>query len=150
MSSNSLLQPCLIHNLTRSLWLQVLVPARVRAGFDAQTSEDRGIAPRGEVVEVIKTRVNDAGILRVKYERGWISEFASDGTRLLEADEDDDGDDDESDFETDYTDMSKGTAIDRFEAVFVEIFEISSGDVWKLPLFVCNFSRTLSNCVMAW
>ena len=91
----------------------VLVPARVRAGFEA-TTEDRGIAPPGEVVDVKETRVTDAGILRVKYKRGWISEFAGDGTRLLEAA---DEEDDESEFETEFTDMTKGTAIDRFEAV---------------------------------
>ena len=91
----------------------VLVPARVRAGFEA-TTEDRGIAPPGEVVDVKETRVTDAGILRVKYKRGWISEFAGDGTRLLE---EADADDDESEFETEFTDETKGTAIDRFEAV---------------------------------
>ena len=62
----------------------VVFQARVRAGFEA-SSDDCGIAPPGEVVDVIESWKNDAGILRVKYKRGWISEFAGDGTRLLEA-----------------------------------------------------------------
>ena len=93
---------------------RVEVPARVRAGFEA-ASEDRGIAQPGEVVDVLESRENDAGILRVRYTRGWISEFAGDGSQLLTAVEFAE-DDDESEFETE-TDMTKGTAIDRFEAI---------------------------------
>ena len=61
---------------------RVLVPAKVRAGFDA-TSPDAGICKPGEIIAALEYRPNAKGIMRIRFARGWVSEKAMDGTRLL-------------------------------------------------------------------
>ena len=74
---------------------RVLVPAKVRAGFDA-TSPDAGICKPGEIIAALESRPNAKGIMRIRFARGWVSEKAMDGTRLLKpvgaGDADDDSD----------------------------------------------------------
>jgi len=76
--------------------------AKVRAGF-APTSQDLGerVVAVGEKITALETRVNDKGIVRVRFDRGWISETAGDGTVLLTAmSRDDDEDSSGSEYET--------------------------------------------------
>ena len=44
----------------------------------------------GLTITALETRVNDKGIRRVRFESGWISEKAGDGTVLLELAEEQD------------------------------------------------------------
>lgn len=56
--------------------------AQVRAGFEA-TSADKGVAHVGEVITEIDSRVNPQGIIRVHYDRGWLSMKTGDGRVIL-------------------------------------------------------------------
>jgi hypothetical protein len=80
-------------------------PALIRAGFPVNSTE-RGILEVGVMVIAQSVRRNDRlGVTRVKFDRGWVSCRAGDGTVLLaeldaEGNEVDDEQDDES--ETEY------------------------------------------------
>lgn len=58
--------------------------ALIRAQFGAESSQ-RGVLNPGEIVDVLEGRETEAGILRIKFERGWVSAASSDGTVLLTA-----------------------------------------------------------------
>lgn len=53
-----------------------------------------------EVIDVIEGRALDSGVLRVRFNRGWISTLAGDGTQLLLPVGG--GDDDDTESETDW------------------------------------------------
>ena len=60
----------------------------VRAEFDLE-SEKVGKIRKGEVIEVLSARKNDAGIMRVEIKGGWTSTVSRDGKRLLKRTDDD-------------------------------------------------------------
>ena len=58
--------------------------AVVRDGFE-MTSKATGTSLKiGQTIVALETKVNEKGITRVRFESGWISEKAGDGTVLLE------------------------------------------------------------------
>ena len=61
----------------------IKLAAKIREGFEA-TSRDLGIAPIGQIITELESRVNDKGITRVRYDRGWLSKKTGDGRVILE------------------------------------------------------------------
>ena len=77
--------------------------AIMRQGYEADSKPAKGKPLKiGELVQALETRMNDAGVLRIRVEGGWVSEKARDGTVLLakegesEPDSEDDSEDSES------------------------------------------------------
>eukprot|EP01043_Picozoa_sp_COSAG02_P084618 COSAG02_NODE_22418_length_753_cov_1.139144_1_plen_250_part_11 len=60
----------------------VKLMARVRSGFE-QSSADQGVAKVGEVITELESRVNEKGIKRIRFSRGWISAKTADGRDIL-------------------------------------------------------------------
>ena len=61
--------------------------AIMRQGYEANSKPAKGKPLKiGEVVQALETRMNDAGVLRIRVEGGWVSEKARDGTVLLAQD----------------------------------------------------------------
>jgi hypothetical protein len=58
--------------------------AQARAGFDMD-SEKTSVLAVGDLIDVISAKVNDAGVLRVQYSDGWVSEKTSAGDLCLQA-----------------------------------------------------------------
>ena len=56
----------------------------MRQGFES-TSDAAGTLKVGEIVDVLDGRLNDAGVMRIQTDRGWVNTKAGDGTRLLKA-----------------------------------------------------------------
>eukprot|EP01043_Picozoa_sp_COSAG02_P034028 COSAG02_NODE_2357_length_9069_cov_13.218841_3_plen_790_part_00 len=59
--------------------------AVVRAGFEATTPMVKPPLAGGSVIIAEETKPNDKGVTRIKFNRGWVSEHAGDGTVLLQA-----------------------------------------------------------------
>lgn len=57
--------------------------SQIRAGFD-MASDKAGIISVGTVIDVIETRPNDAGTLRIHFSGGWVSEHAGNGATCFE------------------------------------------------------------------
>eukprot|EP01046_Picozoa_sp_COSAG06_P056035 COSAG06_NODE_10478_length_1676_cov_1.060241_1_plen_226_part_10 len=57
--------------------------SQIRAGF-AMDSEKAGVLELGQEVEVLSSRTNENGIVRVQFEGGWVSEKASTGALCLQ------------------------------------------------------------------
>ena len=101
--------------------------AVVRQGFQANSNPAPGKPMTvGQVVEALETKVNDKGVLRVRFDGGWVSEKAGDGTVLLEragantaedgADEDGSDDSSGSDSDSDSGDESSTAASESSRA----------------------------------
>ena len=63
---------------------RVVLEAKIRSGFE-QTSADRGMLEFGRVIEELESRVNEIGVTRVRFDRGWVSERTAGGDLILEA-----------------------------------------------------------------
>lgn len=57
--------------------------SQARAGFD-MTSDKAGVIAVGTVLDVIETKKNDAGTLRIRFNGGWVSEHAGNGATCFE------------------------------------------------------------------
>jgi hypothetical protein len=57
--------------------------SQVRCGFEME-SDKASIMEVGTRLTALETRANEAGVLRVRFEGGWISEFAGNGAKCLE------------------------------------------------------------------
>ena len=69
----------------------------MRQGYEANSKPANGKPLKiGEVVQALETRMNDAGVLRIRVEGGWVSEKARDGTVLLAKEGDPNPDSDDS------------------------------------------------------
>jgi hypothetical protein len=70
---------------TRPAMVQYTVKQRavVRQGFDMKSKPEEPLKI-GQMIDALETKMNSKGILRVKFEGGWISEKSNDGTILLE------------------------------------------------------------------
>eukprot|EP01050_Picozoa_sp_SAG11_P000310 SAG11_NODE_8_length_31217_cov_52.169677_12_plen_478_part_00 len=55
----------------------------VRTGFEMD-SDKVGIIERGDTLELLEKRVNEAGTTRVRFERGWMSATTTDGAKTVE------------------------------------------------------------------
>jgi hypothetical protein len=83
--------------------------AIMRQGYEANSKPAKGKPLKiGDVVQALETKVNDAGILRIRVQAGWVSEKARDGTVLLakEGDADSGSDDDSDDSDDDESESS--------------------------------------------
>ena len=107
---------------------------KLRAGFE-QTSEDLGVIPAGQVIDVEEKRVNELGITRVRCSEGWLSVSARDGTRLLRPLRDDDSDADSFVTETEEEDDGEevltwleGLKLEQFYDEFEEWEQGGRGD----------------------
>lgn len=60
--------------------------AQARAGFEMDSEKTTELAV-GAVIDVISAKVNDAGVLRVQYSEGWVSEKTAKGQLCLQAEE---------------------------------------------------------------
>ena len=58
--------------------------AVVRSAFEMNSKAAGKPLKIGQVITALEAKVNEKGITRVRYEDGWISEKAGDGTVLLE------------------------------------------------------------------
>ena len=56
----------------------------VRQGFE-MTTDRVGALERGTVIVALEERVNEKGVTRVHFDRGWVSKKASDGSMILQA-----------------------------------------------------------------
>ncbi len=59
--------------------------AVIRAGFEASTPMVKPPLAAGLIIVAEETKPNDKGVTRIKFNRGWVSEHAGDGTVLLQA-----------------------------------------------------------------
>ena len=67
--------------------------AVIRTGFEMSSKAAGGKQLQiGSIVQALETRVNPKGVVRVRLERGWVSETAGDGTVLLQRIDDDEED----------------------------------------------------------
>ncbi len=57
--------------------------SQARTGFD-MSSDKASIIAVGTVIDVIETKVNDAGTLRIRFSGGWVSEHAGNGATCFE------------------------------------------------------------------
>ena len=57
--------------------------AVIRAGFEASTEMVKPPLASGSVIVAEETKLNDNGVKRIRFNRGWVSEKAGDGTVLL-------------------------------------------------------------------
>jgi hypothetical protein len=55
----------------------------VAVGFEMD-SEKADVAKKGDEVLVLEEKVNDAGVTRVRFAKGWLSVTAGDGSSILE------------------------------------------------------------------
>jgi hypothetical protein len=58
--------------------------AVIRAGFEATSELVKPPLAAGSVIVAEETKPNDKGVTRIKFDRGWVSEHAGDGTVLLQ------------------------------------------------------------------
>ena len=58
--------------------------AAVRDSFDQKASQRTGFVEVGECIDALELRTNESGVIRVRFERGWLSCTSQKGDVLLQ------------------------------------------------------------------
>jgi len=76
--------PVAVPSASAATSYKCLQKSQIRAGFEMD-SDKAGVMAVGDVIDVLEARINDKGVLRIRFSGGWVSEKTVAGVTCLEA-----------------------------------------------------------------